>query len=86
MLRNRVAAVDGEIARSAATLSGVLEQPPRLWLVEVEYLQGQREAEARWLRALIADIESGALSWGRAGPDDANRLSDEEGPAAEAWS
>ena len=60
-LRNRAAAVDGEIARSAAVLAGALQQLPRLWLIEVEYLHGQLAAEATWLRKLIAEIESGEL-------------------------
>lgn len=65
-------------------LSGALEQIPRLWLIEEEYLQGQLEAEARWPRALIAEIESGELEWavqGATTPID--RSGDEDPPA---WS
>jgi DNA-binding PadR family transcriptional regulator len=82
-LRNRAAAVDGEIARSVAMLSGALEQLPRLWLIEVEYVQSQLEAEAAWLRALIAEIESGALEWAVAGQASAViHPPDDEDPSA----
>ena len=62
-LKQRAAAVEGEVASIDTMLAGALEQLPRLVLIEVEYLRSQLDAEARWVRALIADIESGELSW-----------------------
>lgn len=44
-----------------------LEQPvpglPRLFLIESEYMAAVARAEIEWLRALIADLRSGRLTW-----------------------
>jgi DNA-binding PadR family transcriptional regulator len=36
---------------------------PRLFMIEVEYALRMAEAEVSWVRQIIADIDSGALSW-----------------------
>lgn len=43
---------------------------PRLLLVEVEYELARVTQELDWVRALVADLDSGALSW----PDDLSTL------------
>jgi len=70
-LRARTAAVAGEVARLDAVLRGALAQLPRLYLVEVEYLRNQLQAEATWVQAIVDDIEAGRLVWPeRHGPYD----------------
>jgi DNA-binding PadR family transcriptional regulator len=39
---------------------------PRLFLIEDEYRAGMLRAEIAWLRALITELEDGALTWDRA--------------------
>ena len=46
------------------------KQLPRLLLVEIEYEIARAASERDWVRALIADLDSGALSW----PDDLSTL------------
>jgi DNA-binding PadR family transcriptional regulator len=62
-LARRVDAIERELAAGAEQLASALTWLPRLFLVEVEYLQSQLRAEADWTRSIIADIESGALRW-----------------------
>jgi DNA-binding PadR family transcriptional regulator len=53
----RHAEIVGEIEKHIATL-------PRLFLLEEEYLQQMLESELMWVRALIADLRYGRLTWG----------------------
>jgi DNA-binding PadR family transcriptional regulator len=62
-LRSRAAAIAGEAARIQSQIDGLVDRMPRLFLIEVEYLHSQLEAEERWVNSIIADIESGALTW-----------------------
>ncbi|MFC7534440.1 PadR family transcriptional regulator [Actinoplanes sp. GCM10030250] len=39
---------------------------PRLFLIEDEYRSAMLRAESEWLRALIADLADGTLTWDRA--------------------
>ena len=61
MLGQRVATLDAEIAARQAELDAVGHHVPRLFLIEVEYLLALRQAEAGWVRRLLADLDSGAL-------------------------
>ncbi len=61
MLRRRLSLLDAEIAAQEASLAEWLPKLGRLFLVESEYLLAMRRAEAGWVRALLADIESGAM-------------------------
>ena len=36
---------------------------PRIVLLEIEHMRALREAELRWVQALIGDIEAGRLAW-----------------------
>lgn len=65
LLRHRVerleqALVDLDRQRAAAAAV------PRLFLLEDEYRANQLRAELEWVRRLVADLESGALTWDEA--------------------
>lgn len=62
-LRRRVARLEGGIARTAAQLASLRATLPRLALIEVEFQAATLDAELAWVREVIADAESGALSW-----------------------
>jgi DNA-binding PadR family transcriptional regulator len=64
-LEARVASLDQELSETKATLR---DNPtlPRLFLLEEEYRRTILQAELKWLRALVGDLESGALTWDQA--------------------
>ncbi|MCW2974251.1 MAG: Transcriptional regulator, PadR family, partial [Thermoleophilia bacterium] len=62
-LRRRVGRLEGRIARIAAQLASLRTTLPRLVLVEVEFQGAAMTAELAWVRTIIDDAESGALSW-----------------------
>ena len=64
-LSMRAAALHGEIARVRASLQALEGKLPRVVLLEEEYLCIAREAELRWVRDLIAAIETGEVCWDR---------------------
>jgi DNA-binding PadR family transcriptional regulator len=61
LLRRRLAALE----EGSAALRGQLEtygaQIPRLFLIEGEYDLALREAEIRWVRSLVEELEAGAF-------------------------
>jgi len=62
VLEQRAAAVRAHLA----ALSHVLETPaapPRVTLLETEYLRSIAQAELDWLTAIAAELRSGTLSW-----------------------
>jgi hypothetical protein len=62
--------LDRRVAALEEKLAGVVGQAPpglpRLFLIEDEYRAAMLRAELAWLRALIADLESGRLTWDEA--------------------
>ncbi|PSK99661.1 PadR family transcriptional regulator [Murinocardiopsis flavida] len=68
-LGHRAAALESEVA--SLDISSTSLGLPRVLLLENEYLRALRAAELEWVRTLIADLDSGALSW----PDDMTELS-----------
>jgi len=54
-LAEQIAFIDREI-NAAKTL-------PRLFLLEEEYMRLMLDAELQWVRAVVADLRSGALTW-----------------------
>jgi DNA-binding PadR family transcriptional regulator len=81
-LRVRAAAVEGEAAKLEISLAGAAEQVPRLYLVELEYLRNQLQAEARWIRSVVEDIEAGRLVWpSRDAPGEPGAGQGDEAPA-----
>jgi len=61
LLRTRLAALDDEIATTRAELARLLEEVPRLVLLEVEYHLAIRVAEAEWVRSILGELTSGSM-------------------------
>lgn len=55
-LRAKIAQLDDQF-RAASTFL------PRLFLLETEYQRGMLAAELSWVRAIIADLRAGSLTW-----------------------
>ena len=60
-LEQRAGAIEARLREREAALAGV--RLPRLFLVEDEYQLTLLRAELDWVRALVADLRSGALTW-----------------------
>ncbi|MGH3933446.1 MAG: hypothetical protein ACRDS1_00440 [Pseudonocardiaceae bacterium] len=60
-LRARASALEHRLAESAAAISDA--SPPRVFLIEEEYLRTMTEAELRWVRSITDELESGELYW-----------------------
>jgi DNA-binding PadR family transcriptional regulator len=56
VLRDRLAAVDRQLETNAATL-------PKIALLDNEYQRAMTAAELRWLKGVVDDLRSGALTW-----------------------
>lgn len=56
VLAARLAEVDADLAQHSGTL-------PRVTLMDDEYERAMAEAELAWLRGVIGDLRSGALTW-----------------------
>jgi DNA-binding PadR family transcriptional regulator len=54
-LAEQIAAIDAEIKGQSDL--------PRLFLIESEYMRTMLEADLKWVRAIIADLQSGQLTW-----------------------
>jgi DNA-binding PadR family transcriptional regulator len=63
LLSHRLAAVQARLAELDSQLQDYQETVPRIALIETEYQRAVTGAETRWLRSVIDDLESGALSW-----------------------
>jgi DNA-binding PadR family transcriptional regulator len=64
VLEQRAAALRAHLANLEHVLSGDVQPlPPRVTLLETEYLRAMAEAELRWLTAVIEALRSGTLSW-----------------------
>jgi len=59
LLRRRLDLLDEDIAAGRAALAGYTPHIPRLFLVESEYDLAIQEAEAAWIRGLLAELTSG---------------------------
>jgi len=59
LLRQRLLTMEGVIAEARESLAGYLATIPRLFLVESEYDLAIREAEAAWIRGLLAELSEG---------------------------
>ncbi|MDQ6637298.1 MAG: PadR family transcriptional regulator [Candidatus Dormibacteraeota bacterium] len=63
-LRQRADALDAEWVETGAQLGWLADNGlSRLSVVEMEFGQDRRQSQARWCRALAAEIESGELEW-----------------------
>lgn len=63
ILSQRLEAVHDRLAELDAQLQDERHRLPRIGLIETEYQRAVTDTEARWLESLIADINSGQLSW-----------------------
>ena len=61
-LQSRLTAVDVQLAEIASVLDGPAGLA-RIFLVEEEYRHALLVAEQRWIRALIADLRDGSITW-----------------------
>lgn len=75
-LATRATTLDQAATAMRTDLDQLVRQLPRLLLVEVEYELARVTGERDWARALVADLDSGALSW----PDDLSTLLPKEMP------
>jgi DNA-binding PadR family transcriptional regulator len=92
LLRERLRRLQEDIQRERDELSRVAAEVPRLFLIEVEYGQALRIAEAAWIEGLLAELSSGTLpglaewrQWHETGgaPPGWSRLMEEVGMAPE---
>lgn len=84
-LRDRLAGLEDQLQALRASYAEALVEVPRLFLVEDEYGIAMREAEASWVRTLLAELTSGTYpllqewrEWHRSGamPDDLAELAE----------
>jgi DNA-binding PadR family transcriptional regulator len=61
LLRQRIAALEGEIADRREALAEHTREIPRLFLVEAEYDLAMREAELTWTRSLLGELADGTF-------------------------
>lgn len=61
LFRTRLAALDEEIERSRGELERLIEELPRLVLLEGEYHLAMRVAEAEWVRSILGELTSGSM-------------------------
>lgn len=61
LLRQRLAALEEGIGARKTALAETLETVPRLFLVEDEFALAMAEAEAAWVRGLLAELTSGTF-------------------------
>jgi DNA-binding PadR family transcriptional regulator len=64
-LERRIGALETELARLDARLTAA-HFLPRLFQLEIEYLDAQTGAELRWVQAIADDLRSGELRWNKA--------------------
>jgi hypothetical protein len=57
LLRKKLADLEDELA------GGPGPQPPRVTLLEIEYLRAVTAAELGWVRGVVDDLRSSALTW-----------------------
>ena len=62
LLRTRAEALEKSLTADRAALAEVALAVPRLFLIEEEYTLAMREAEARWVRSLLAEMEAGTMA------------------------
>jgi len=63
LLEERAQRLENEIAAVSAGMQSLVDRVGRINLIEIEYLLAMRKAEAEWVRALVAEVRSGRLTW-----------------------
>lgn len=59
----RASLLTEEVARIDAQVQSATDTVPRLFLLEMEYLQVTLNAELKWVCSVIADLRAGRLTW-----------------------
>jgi hypothetical protein len=62
LLERRLRALDEGIAADRAVLAEARTQVARVFLIDGEYALAMRQAEADWVRSLLAELAEGTLS------------------------
>jgi DNA-binding PadR family transcriptional regulator len=66
MLEHRATTLRAHLTELDRGLAGELYPlPPRLFLLEVEYVRTVTAAELDWVEGIVAELRSGALTWSR---------------------
>jgi DNA-binding PadR family transcriptional regulator len=61
LLRQRLRVLDAVNDQTQAELAKIVEQVPRLFLIESEYNLAMRKAEAEWVRGVLAEFDNGTF-------------------------
>jgi len=61
LLRHRLEVLEADIEGARADLTATSKQVPRLFLIENEYQVAMRQAEADWVRGVLAELEAGTF-------------------------
>ncbi|MGW4796970.1 PadR family transcriptional regulator [Nonomuraea sp. NPDC004297] len=61
LLRRRLELLEEQIAADRQALDSERDGVPRLFLVESEYALAMREAQAAWVRSLLAELDAGTF-------------------------
>jgi hypothetical protein len=64
VLAQRAELVRQSLARLDAAMAGA-GSPPRVTLLDGEFVRATSRAELAWLEGVIAELRSGALAWSR---------------------
>jgi DNA-binding PadR family transcriptional regulator len=64
-LAARASALAERLADLRSRYEAEADTVPRLFLIEVEYTTAMLDAELTWVRALLADLDHGGLTWTR---------------------
>lgn len=62
-LQARANALAAEVARLDSQLQQTAPSVPRLFLIEIEYLRTALATELSWVQSLMADLQTGRLTW-----------------------
>ncbi|WP_216213251.1 PadR family transcriptional regulator [Amycolatopsis aidingensis] len=62
-LAERAEALAGAVRQTEEQLASVAARLPRVLLLEAEYERTRRTAELDWVRARLAELDAGELSW-----------------------
>jgi len=62
-LEQRASTLRGQLSATVANLANLEPSLPRVTLMDDEYVQAMISAELTWIDGVVADLDSGALSW-----------------------
>jgi len=64
LLQRRIVLLEAAIAATGVQLKAAVDADvPRLFLIEDEFANHQRQSEVKWVRELIRQLEDGTLPW-----------------------